>query len=586
MKKVLSLNWIHNLKVLPKLYLSFSLVLVLFIVVSVYSISVQRDLAASNQDMFENRMQFNQHILLLSVEFQNLNSTVSSVLLQDAVLAKEAVPELLEKYNKVSAKVEELNNALKNQENQIIAIIWQQYAKDFEKVTEFLQQSNTMVGQATGMDLAITTYNKQMKSKTDALSAELSKWTTANSEIAHTSYQQAYDKSKQSLIMMYIFTALAVLLSAVVGKLVADSIVKPLRLMLNAAKLMAVGQLNQTVHIQRKDELGDLSAAFNNLSKQMQDIIANVRDTALRVGRSMEELSVGSDQTAVTTTTITESVQDIAEHSSKQFTLASVNGEGISKLTDDIRNIAGISSNVLLVSQDANQLATQGQSSIEIAVDQMRIIRETMDESVKMVETLNTSMEQINKMAMVISTISGQTNLLSLNASIEAARAGVQGKGFAVVASEIKKLSDISGKASKDISNLIQEIDRDTKKVLDITQRGNEEVVKGVERVSTAGSSFQSIVNQMQQVTAENQHLHQLSQTMAESTSSMIESMNEIIALAQESADRTRHAATASEEQLATTEEFVALVHSVNQQTKELMDSLAIFEISNSSASR
>ena len=571
---------IRNLKVITKLYLGFSLLLVLLIIVSIYSITVQGQLAASTQVMYEDQLLSNQQILSLSVDFQDLNATVASALLLDAESAAGYIDIIDEKRQHIEAIIEQLSE-INNEQGQMntLQLLLNNYKMDFENVTDLIKQKDESVGKITAKELAVSTYNRQMKHKVDAISDQLTKWTEENSAKAEQSYLVGIEQNQSTMTFMYIMVILAAIITIAVGKVVADSIVKPLKAMLNAATLMAQGKLNQTITVNRKDELGQLSEAFNHVTRQMREIIHKVRDMAGKVQHSMEELSQGSEQTATSATMITESVQQIADHSEKQKLLATTNGSDVEQMSGDIHHVTNISAQVLDVSQHANEQALQGNQAIQIAVEQMNVIQTTMNENVSVVKELNERMKQIGKMADMISDISSQTNLLSLNASIEAARAGEHGRGFAVVADEVKKLSEISGESSKQISQLLAEIEKDTQHAIQVSTKGNEEVLKGADCVNDAGQSFQSIVEQMEQVNAQNEHLNQLAQTMSESTEKMLASIQDIVTLSKESAYSTGNVAAATEEQVASVEQFVALVHSVNKQSKDLLDSLAVFDI-------
>jgi methyl-accepting chemotaxis protein len=584
LQKLNFVRFIRDFKVIVKLYAGFSVLLVLMLAINIYSISVQQDLSNANRLMYEEQLKNSQRILTLSADFQDLNASVASALLMSTSDAEQYLTVIIGKHDQIVEHIEGLSDFADSKSLQVIKQIWNNYKADFDDVVDMILLKDSTIGRVTAKEAAISTYNRQMKSKIDGLTMEMNRWSQEMLAEAEQIYLENERKNKNSAYITYAIMIIAVVLTVLIGKVVADLIVKPLNTLVQAAEQMAKGKMNFRIPVNRKDELGRLADTFNAMNKSTGTLITNVRDMAFKVQHSMEELAQGSEQTATSSATITESVQQIADRSEKQKQLAVASGETVEKLTEQILHVTSISSKVLEVSQHANDQALQGHRTVQTAVEQMNEVQSAMNETMAVVKELTERMKEIDKMANVISEISRQTQLLSLNAAIEAARAGEHGRGFAVVAEEVKKLSEVSGESSRQITKLLEAIQQDVQHAIRVSVKGNEEVVRGVESVGVAGQSFQAIVEQMDHVTAQNEHLHQLAQQMAESTGTMLESIRSIVELSKESADNTSNAAAATEEQVATVEQFVALVQSVNKLSNDLLDSLKVFEVADQRA--
>jgi len=175
---------------------------------------------------------------------------------------------------------------------------------------------------------------------------------------------------------------------------------------------------------------------------------------------------------------------------------------GIQQVATNTNLVAGKSA-------QAAETAKEGGKSVEKAVNQMTKIEQTVNNSSQVVATLGARSKEIGQIVDTISGIAGQTNLLALNAAIEAARAGEQGRGFAVVADEVRKLAEQSHDAAKRISTLISEIQGDTDKAVVAMSEGTREVKIGTEVVTTAGNAFRErailvteVSNQVKEISA------------------------------------------------------------------------------------
>ncbi len=245
--------------------------------------------------------------------------------------------------------------------------------------------------------------------------------------------------------------------------------------------------LNSQFNSDRKDEVGDLQRSFDgfvtsikNTLTQVSEASAAVASACAEIGSSAEELSSGA-----------------GEQSAQSAEAAGAVGEMSGSIKENSQNAKA----TLETAHQAKQTAEQGGIVVQRTVDSMKNIAVVVNRSAETVKTLGRSSDQIGEIISVIDDIADQTNLLALNAAIEAARAGEQGRGFAVVADEVRKLAERTTKATKEIAGMIKQIQADTKEAVASMDEGTKKVSDGIELADHAGDSLLEIIKISQHVT-------------------------------------------------------------------------------------
>ncbi len=247
------------------------------------------------------------------------------------------------------------------------------------------------------------------------------------------------------------------------------------------------GDLTKEITISRNDELGLLGRCFNDFTRKLGSIVAKLVDAVAVLSRSAQ----GMGQSATT-------IKDSAIKQSNQSAQVS---KALVELNKTVAEVARNSQRAAESAQQAAQEARQGGEIVDQTVHGMQLISHTMQASTQVVHTLGKSSDQIGAIIKVIEDIADQTNLLALNAAIEAARAGEQGRGFAVVADEVRKLAERITQETKEISQMIGKIQGETKGAVKAMEEGGLEVTKGVELANKAGEALKRIVLVVGQMT-------------------------------------------------------------------------------------
>lgn len=248
---------------------------------------------------------------------------------------------------------------------------------------------------------------------------------------------------------------------AMVGTLVVRTVVTPIKDMRNMIQGIAHGDgdLTARMTVASQDEIGEIAGAFNTMMAKLQDIMRFVIEASRDVSTAAESL-------AVTLTQTTEATQ-------RQSGSAAATAATVEQVTVSIGQVADHAREAEAVTSDAAALAHEGRHSAEVAASQIAITAQSVTMAAQHVKTLNERSEQIRSIVGVIREIADQTNLLALNAAIEAARAGEQGRGFAVVADEVRKLAERTTTATAEIAGMIDAIRTDVTNAVDKIGEGN-----------------------------------------------------------------------------------------------------------------
>ncbi|OOE19337.1 MULTISPECIES: methyl-accepting chemotaxis protein TlpC [Bacillus] len=424
-------------------------------------------------------------------------------------------------------------------------------------------------------------------------------------DVAGSSYQTAYmplkDQNGNIIGMLYtganqsilasltqsLFTQFAIVLVIViiVSVILVLVFTRKINKRLNALKsaFESAGNGDMTIEVSDKtgDELSELSLYYNKMRMKLNDTIQTVQQSALQLASASQQLSAGAEETNQASEKITEAVQQIANGAQDQITRIENSESSLKQASADIRDISANTAAIADKGQLAQSKADIGQKEIANVQAQMDAIHQSIQKSGEIIHQLDGRSKQIEQILSVITQIADQTNLLALNAAIEAARAGEQGKGFAVVADEVRKLAEESQQSAGQISKLIIEIQKDMNRSARSVEHVKTEAAEGVTMIQRTRDAFKEIAAATGEISAEISDLSASVTNISASAHHINDSFAANTADIKESTKNTRQAAALTEEQFAAMEEITAASETLSQLAEELTGIISQFKMIN-----
>jgi len=406
---------------------------------------------------------------------------------------------------------------------------------------------------------------------------ELSKYEIEIAQKSNIDNKASFEKSIH-IMLGIIFMSFVIL--GLSGFYITRMITKTLHATVLSCKELAAGDFrDKPRRFTRKDEFGQLGDVLANMRGNVYTVLKQINQSAEQVAASSEELTASAEQSAQAANQVAESISDVANGAEKQVHAINETSAVVEQMSAGIQQVATNTNLVAGKSAQAAETAKEGGKSVEKAVNQMTKIEQTVNNSSQVVATLGARSKEIGQIVDTISGIAGQTNLLALNAAIEAARAGEQGRGFAVVADEVRKLAEQSHDAAKKISALINEIQGDTDKAVVAMSEGTREVRIGTEVVTAAGHAFGEIAILVTEVSNQVKEISAAIQQMAGSSQQIVSSVKEIDGLSKTAASEAQTVSAATEEQSASMEEIASSSQALANLAMDLREVVSKFQI-------
>ena len=422
---------------------------------------------------------------------------------------------------------------------------YQQRMKDpaVTEVAQFRQVAIDKAGEGGfGVDagqwfVTITKKINLLKEVEDELSVQLSELAVRGQETAEAEE-----------LFIGILTLVLIIGVAAGGFFTMRSIIGPISALVDTMKDIAEGDgdLGKRVDGDRKDELGELGRWFNTFVDNIQDIIAAVNGVSQEVASGASEISASNEE-------ISGGVQ---EQNQQVLQISSA----VEQMSASIVEVARKSNDAATTAAESGRVAQEGGQVVSQTIEGMRTISEAVTASAASVSELGKRGDQIGQIIEVINDIADQTNLLALNAAIEAARAGEHGRGFAVVADEVRKLADRTTKATEEIAVSIKAIQTETSEAVRRMETGTEQVNTGVVTATQAGDALQQIVAKAQDVAGMIQSIAAAAEEQSTASEQVAHNIEKVSAVTEQTAQGTTQAAQAASQLLQRAERMNGLV--------------------------
>ncbi|RCW62861.1 methyl-accepting chemotaxis sensory transducer with Cache sensor [Saliterribacillus persicus] len=375
--------------------------------------------------------------------------------------------------------------------------------------------------------------------------------------VSSSTYLMDYNEpANQILYQILVIIITFIIIGILVVWFFSNSITKPLHLVMNRMRELSAGNLsNEPIEVKTKDELKTLADEMNGMQSRLSEMMTDILQASTSLNEQSDVLNKSSSEVKLGAEQVTTTMEELASG-------AEIQADHVSTLSQMMEDFKGI---VSQTTQEGTQVGeasievlektTTGSNLMEASAAQMSKIDQIVKAAVDNVKNLDTESQEISRLVAVIKDISEQTNLLALNAAIEAARAGEHGKGFAVVADEVRKLSEQVSDSISDITGIVSRIQSESSNATSALEEGYEEVEQGSAQIQETKETFAGINEAVKNMVEQIKHITGNLDNVSNRTTEMNNSLQEIASTAEESAAGIEETSASAEESSTSMEE-------------------------------
>jgi methyl-accepting chemotaxis protein len=537
---------LNNMSLKAKLMGFASVLLGLLVISSVYSIysmnSIGKELftiAEEDIPLTEKVAEITVHQLEQAVQFERSLHYGAILKIEDTALARfrEAIKAFDEGTEGIEAEIHEaeqlaeeaakhssgdeqqefvtFNDSLKS-----IEAVHKEYVKHAHDV--FIAFTEGKTHQAEEMAEKVEHEEEKLDKSLESLLIKIGQFTEESAKRAEAHEQSA-------VVVLSIIALVSIVIGFVVSSIFATFIVSAIR----KATVIASGDLTQDIEVSSRDEIGELLTAINGMRQKLLDMLSDISETTGQLSTASEEMSSITTQTSDTIQTQRSETEQVAT--------------AMNEMTATVQDVAVNINHTASAADDAYEQTQQGSQIVQRAINQINKLAEQVESSSRTINDLEQHSEAINTVLDVIKGIADQTNLLALNAAIEAARAGEQGRGFAVVADEVRTLAGRTRQSTDEINDMIEKLQSGSRQAVAVMGQSREEAKSAVEFATKTGTALATITKAVEQI---NEMSSQIA-SAAEEQGSVAEEINRNIVkindMSNQTADGANETAAASQ---------------------------------------
>jgi len=478
---------LRNLNIAPRAFLGFSFIALLVIVLGVFAVDRMSIIRQASVDMESTQ--------LPSVGFLgNMTENVLRLrILSFRVLINREPAALQEAQTRIGVLIDKLRSAqasyaaLPAQPEEAAL-----YKTFIATLDSYMQAQNQMMdlSRQNQLDEMRTLINTRIKDGTDQMGEQLNKLVALNNGYAKAASAEAGQHYSSAITGIIVVAVMAALLTVLLAWLLTRSIVTPLNRAVLVAETIAGGNLSNVIDIDGKDEPARLLGALATMQASLRKTIEQIAGSATQLGAAAEELS-----------TVTEEASRGLQQQNNEIEQAAT---AVNEMTAAVEEVARNAVSTSEASSQSTQAAREGRDRVVETVDAIQTMTHDVQNTSLMIEGLAAQGRDIGKVLDVIRAIAEQTNLLALNAAIEAARAGEAGRGFAVVADEVRALAHRTAQSTQEIEKMVAGIQNGTGQAVSSMQQSNQRSQSTLEMARAAGVALEQITQSIHLINERN----------------------------------------------------------------------------------
>lgn len=561
------------MKIGKKLTASFSIIIVILLILSVFSISRLKDIDNNYTFLIEDRA----YKVIEVSEIQNaaslqglyLRSYVIRQNSEDLKNLEDQQTLMISKLNDIKPMfvIPEMVKEIETVEEQMAL-----YSKYVDEVINLVNSGNQDGAYNVLFEKAVPTNENIRQSVSKIIKFQEVQMANASEEATTT-----VDNTTTLLISISVISTIIAIGLAI---FITRNITVPLRRLTNAANVIAEGDLREeNVIVKTKDEIYELAQAFNTMKENLLNLISRVSLNVSSSTAAAEQLASSTDEVTAASGDIAKRMESVAISSTQVATVGNDCAIATNQTAEGVNRIAEAALSLNTQAIDMQDKAAEGKNALQTTEKQMTVIQKFSYDTKEKIQQLSIQSAEIESITKVITDITEQTNLLALNAAIEAARAGEHGKGFAVVADEVRKLAEESKLSASKIVDLTTNIQKDTKEVEESVNVTVQNVDQGVTYLQTAHNSFNDIYDAITHMTANIQDVSASSEEISSSTEEVAASVNEMANSSSTTAEYSNQVLAFVEEQSATMQEINSVAKSLSEGAMNLQEEVQKFKI-------
>ncbi len=401
-------------------------------------------------------------------------------------------------------------------------------------------------------------------------------WKIALSFDANETHQSLNTILKSNLSIALVCIVIGTLL---MFYLLTKMISKPLKILEKGINKAASGDLSESIHINSNDEFGTIGIYFNQMVKNLKELIGNIISSAKVVSESSNSLKDISAQTSTATSEVAATIEEIAQTATSEAEQTENSMTKSQQLSESIDAISKAIHTVDEVYQKVATINTSGIETIEDLTNKTSLVNSETEKLNQVIIAMDASSQKIGEIIEAIKSIAEQTNLLALNASIESARAGEAGRGFAVVAEEIRKLSESTSDSAEEIGKLIAEIQKRSSNAVSSIGATKNTLGKQISAVKETKGTFEEMYQAIVDVSKHMMHIEKLNEAMTVNKQEITDAITEISGATEETSASTQEVSASTEEILASIEQLSASTNQLSQLAENLLSKVEGFKL-------